>query len=1471
MKFTERITMKKFDISLESPLKLSSEKPKTIGQILYDELPSRRLNDRIILSHIETKYTEISLLKLRFIVSNLLSDFTRHGINYRDTVVLLNFPGCNETYTALFFLALVTRGCRVFLPMFSETVEFDNWLEVANVKHIILPEGEVMSLEGHDREKDSIKAIRKIAGLRTIPLLDILTDFGFMTDINKESISGQPVSGEVLRSLEQVVPSEEALIITTSGTTGHSKLVVYTHEAYWLNCMAWQQAGFYNMDSLGGTGFTPLFTHTMGIRAFLNALWTGSPVCLIITEWFTRKPETVRYLLLKMKPAHITGGPAVYNLFLELYRLYPELKSTLSLHLKTLVSSGAGYNPVTAQGVYDAIGLKLHNAFGTTETQQVFSTLLSKSNIFGHGLLPLGSLLPGVSVGLIGSDTIANSYHLYLRSVFGYNNCIGENEKEDYFDTGDIVSLTEDNSLLFIGRANRDFFKDNFGVKIPVLALKEYYHELYNQILHAEYYPMVNFPGLSAILFIEEMDLPKGIINDSSVLKKYAGIIKGINDHLKNRIEPFEFFHRHICRIAIVNQPPPCTRKGTISSREIHLAFGELIERLEDARKDTRGIEITESQYQSTDKYSRYISPQIGMMLSALKMNMVFHGGKKDSLFTFIRGKETAILDMAGGYGTNLVGHSNNRINEAIISFLSSGSVSLNNQLSIPHYTGLTAEKLSLMVGQKTGKSYKVLFGNSGSEAVEIALHHALFEWRKRIEKLRDLQLQMYGSLTYLDVAGIWQKNDEIVRQAQVRMITLNGAFHGHSTAARSGLGNQKKRIVFSNLPKIEAVFLDDRGEDWQFQVRKILDKSFILLEKVMQTNGHAEIESFRISTVIAALVEPIIGEGGVRNVNPEVMEHLAGYEFPLIADEIQCGLGRNGQFPAFKNADYYLFGKALGGGVEKISAVLIDSQRFRFDFSENYVSTFGNGELAALAALKTLEIIEDENLAERAARIGDYLIKELLKIRDKYRSVIRDVKGEGVMLGVSFNPNCGSENVMLRALFNTEKAGYLFSAWFFHKHRIRVFPTLSAPDTLRIEPSAFLTEHEANWFCQALEDLCHLLYEKKVYDLFSFLMDDDPFDDNKGSSPEIGYYQTVLENPDPGAKKVAFIAHLVNPVNELRMLEPDLCRASDTGLRILFNRMQLLMEMKPFRLIANNLFNGKIHFSFYILPVDSAELEHLHKSGKTRRVISKIQEAVNMAARDGASVVSLGGYTSILTCNGMSLAEPASCRIITGNTLTAASGLINLRKHLLASPEFQKPAKIAIVGATGNIGQVIAEMISTQEDICSSLLLVARSAKRLDAIAKELEKKKSPSIRIETSTELSVLKTADILIICVNTNDPLIYSHHISKEKPVLISDLSVPSALAKEAALLRNVISLPFSAYVCMPDDQGAVISSLSPAGTVFCCAGEVMLLGLEHCPFPLKGHLLPDSLKTISEMAKKHGFFNHLGTIKSYKATT
>src|SRR5574337_1791106 len=101
--------------------------------------------------------------------------------------------------------------------------------------------------------------------------------------------------------------------------------------------------------------------------------------------------------------------------------------------------------------------------------------------------------------------------------------------------------------------------------------------------------------------------------------------------------------------------------------------------------------------------------------------------------------------------------------------------------------------------------------------------------------------------------------------------------------------------------------------------------------------------------------------------MNWEVADFLSTQKFPLIADEIQCGLGRTGNLPSYPNASYYLLGKSLGGGFEKISAVLISDDHFKTEFPQYYTSTFANGELAACVALAAMKIIRQENVPEKA------------------------------------------------------------------------------------------------------------------------------------------------------------------------------------------------------------------------------------------------------------------------------------------------------------------------------------------------------------------------------------------------------------------------------------------------------------------------------------------------------------------------
>lgn len=1449
-----------------------------LAALVFEPLSHRDERSEVILSHDGPALVRVSLRRLRFVVSGLMGEFRKRDIRPGTTVLLASVSGGNEMFVALTFTALAAYGVRTLLPMFVETGPLEEWLDLAGCAAIIVPEEDIASLERHDKEKAIVKTIKAAALKRGLPSFDPLGDFGLRQwlyrDMPEEGLTAPAAPGPEATSAMASTSSEtEALIVTTSGSSGRSKLVVYEQGAFVRNCLSWQEAGFYAPDKLGGRGFTPLFTHTMGIRAYFNALWTGSPVCLINTEWFEEKPETVRYFLLRMMPEHITGGPAVYNLLLELTRNFPELKDRLKASLKTVVLSGARGDGRTARAVETAFGLPLHNAFGMTETQQVLSTLLYE-NPTEDDLRSLGRPLPGVAVELGKIPEEPGLFKLYVRSTFGCKSILGEGAAngpvQGFLDTGDIVRLADDGRLFYEGRDGCDFIKDGFGVKIPLASMARHYAGLHAKASHIEYFPMRASPGLAALVFVGAGPAagPK-IVTGRTVLGEFSRLAAETGTRLYESLEPFEFRHRVVRRLAVAPGAAPRTGKGSVSRYKIETEYRETIAALTDPQALSPGVEPCGDGGYAPERFTRFLNPYVGGMLAGLRMDHSYHRARKDSLFTFEDGREVEVLDLAGGFGTNILGHNNADLRAAAVSYLEAEEIPLSDQGSIQEHAGRLAEELAATVGEATGRDYAVLLATSGSEAVEMALHHAAFEWRKKLERMEQEQYQSFGGEAGDLVSRVWEENRKAIAAARLGVVTLKSSFHGNSSGPRSLLGNDEQRDMFGNITGLVRIPVDDEAPGWREELKRRLAGSRVMLRRVAADGGGRRVEEFGAGTVVAAMAEPVIGEGGVRVVDPEVLRHLGRFEFPLVIDEIQCGLGRTGSFLASRGvgADYYLFGKALGGNIEKVAAVLVDKKRFRKEFGKYYVSTFANGGLAARVALKSLAIIKADRVPERAERQGGKLREKLDAVQEAFPAVVAEISGRGLMIGVRLADFSGSDDILLRTLAVRKMTGYVFSSYLLRRSHVRILPTLSAPNILRLEPFAYITDEEIGRAARAFEDLARTIEERRTYDLFRPLMDGDPFDDNKGGEARPGLVHPRVDEPAAGAVRVAFIAHFSRPAEELRIIEKDFSRASDTGLRILFNRLQSVMEMKPFVLYAKNMFRGRVHFSFISLPADSAELERLHRLGKTRRVVARVQEAVDMAARGGAAVIGLGGYASILSRNGLALVEPPGARIVTGNTLTAASGLFRLREEIRKLGRGRAGLTLGVVGASGNIGAIVTECLVRADGLFGKVILMDRKKAKLDAFAAGLSRGNFAGT-LEAAADLRALKQCDVVAVATNTNDPIIFPHHLKEDAPVVIADVSIPSALAPQVARLANVRTLPFASYVNLPDDPDFVISSHTPKGAAFCCAGEAMLCGLESPDVPLKGKITAEAIEAMTALARKYGLFEKMGAIEGFR---
>jgi long-subunit acyl-CoA synthetase (AMP-forming) len=229
--------------------------------------------DSVILSHEGVKLVKLSLKRLRFIVHSLFIQFESKKIKQGQTVLLASISGNNELFIALVFTALTAYGVRVLLPMFMELDLLEEWLDMTGCSAIILPREEILSLDHHEKEKSVIQAMEKIARHRRLPCFDILRDFSLKKLLYKKvpDISYSSTA-EVKKATQSTDHRTEAMLISTSGSSGKSKLVVYEQGAFIRCCLSWQRAGFFEKDKLGGRGFTPLFTHTMGVRAYFNAL-----------------------------------------------------------------------------------------------------------------------------------------------------------------------------------------------------------------------------------------------------------------------------------------------------------------------------------------------------------------------------------------------------------------------------------------------------------------------------------------------------------------------------------------------------------------------------------------------------------------------------------------------------------------------------------------------------------------------------------------------------------------------------------------------------------------------------------------------------------------------------------------------------------------------------------------------------------------------------------------------------------------------------------------------------------------------------------------------------------------------------------------------------------------------------------------------------------------------------------------------
>jgi acetylornithine/N-succinyldiaminopimelate aminotransferase len=308
-------------------------------------------------------------------------------------------------------------------------------------------------------------------------------------------------------------------------------------------------------------------------------------------------------------------------------------------------------------------------------------------------------------------------------------------------------------------------------------------------------------------------------------------------------------------------------------------------------------------------------------------------------------------LDFLGGIAVNALGHAHPRIVKTIRRE-AARAIHFSNLYHHP-FQGPLAEKLS----QWSGMDH-VFFSNSGSEAIEGALKLA----------------RLYGRSAEEAPNSPSKKH---------RVLAMTNSFHGRTFGAVSATATEKYRLPFAPLvPGIEFVKFND--------VR--------------------DLESKFNDTVCAVLLEPIQGEGGIHSVSEAFWNRAraltAEHGAVLIADEIQCGLGRTGRYFGYQKftskPDIVVIAKPLAAGLP-LGAILASVAVAAKISPGLHGSTFGGGPLVCATALEFLNVVESEKLLENVRARGNELRDGLSALAKKF-DFIREVRGEGLMIGVELS-----------------------------------------------------------------------------------------------------------------------------------------------------------------------------------------------------------------------------------------------------------------------------------------------------------------------------------------------------------------------------------------------------------------------------------------------------------------------------------
>jgi acetylornithine/succinyldiaminopimelate/putrescine aminotransferase/predicted amino acid dehydrogenase len=601
---------------------------------------------------------------------------------------------------------------------------------------------------------------------------------------------------------------------------------------------------------------------------------------------------------------------------------------------------------------------------------------------------------------------------------------------------------------------------------------------------------------------------------------------------------------------------------------------------------------------------------------------------------------------------------------------------------------------------------------------------------------------------------------------------------------------------------------------------------------------------------IAALFLEPIQGEGGVILPPPGYLARARAlcsrHGVALVMDEIQTGLGRTGRLFACEEdevvPDVLLLAKALGGGLFPLGACLVADAWWDERFALGHSSTFASNNLACAVGCAVLQALDPAFLEQVAAR-GRRLGAGLYRLRARYPRVVADVRGRGLLWAVELAPPDDHRSLVMGYLQHHGLYAYAAAGILAEHGSVLVLPTLGTSNVLRVAPPLVVSEEQVDLILDGLESLCAQLSRNPAETTVRALGWDRPATVTAAPVPP----PPALPRT-PGRRRWAFLIHYTRP-EDVRVTEPGLARLSDDDLTAFRGRVAqlpagLCLRTPLVRSVTGAEAEGLI-LALPLLP------EEMLRRGR-RAMVAAIRGAVDQAARLGADVVGLGGFTTPLSDRGLAVSGRGPM-ITTGNALTAAAAFHATRLEVAARGETFADLRVAVLGARGSVGALLARLVARERP--RTLLLFGNPSSdpaALQALAAQLE-------GASASCDPAALATCDVVLSATGAARPVL--DRLPVKAGAIVCDVARPPDAGPVTrgrddltVLDGGLVGLPDPTLVLGPGNLQGL-----PPGIALACLSETILHALDGTAqdFGVGDEIALSEADRAVALCQRHGF--------------